>query len=138
MLHYLRALACVLFLCFLLALLHARNVLFRNNRTLRAGAEADTAPAAQGHAVAREFPAATQEKGGKMSQDAAQEIEGVRKAAEQGDAEAQRKLGWRYEKGHGVPQDYAQAAVWYRRAAEQGYDDAREALVPYGMAIRDK
>ena len=125
MLRCLRALARILYLCFRIAFLHVRNVLFRNSRSLRTRAEADTAPVAQGDNEAREFLAATQEKGGNMPQDAVQEIESLRRAAEQGNAVAQNNLGVCYDNGNGVPQDAAQAVLWYRKAAEQGYDSAQ-------------
>ena len=37
-----------------------------------------------------------------------------------------------------MSQDAAQEIEGVRKAAEQGNDDAREALVPYGMAIRNE
>jgi TPR repeat protein len=63
-----------------------------------------------------------------VSQDYAQAIAWIRKAAAQRNAEAQASLGAAYAMGQGVEQDYAQAAAWFRKAAEQGYAEAQKGL----------
>jgi hypothetical protein len=58
-------------------------------------------------------------KGHGVSQDYAQAIMWLRKAAEHGAIEAERTLGAMYWQGKGVLQDGAQAAFWYRKAADK-------------------
>jgi TPR repeat protein len=66
--------------------------------------------------------------GGVAGNDATQEVEQVRRAAEHGDAEAQYNLGFMYAGGDGVPQDDTEAVKWYRRAAEQSHAAAQDNL----------
>ena len=160
MLHYLRALACVLFLCFLIFLGYVQHVQNRIDRFLRDKAPTRYASgcryagcglplnetqvrflyemAEQGDAEAQLLYAECCRKGEGVPQDDAQAAVWYRKAAEQGLAVAQFNLGLCFADGKGVPQDAAQAAVWFRKAAGQGHANAREALVLYGMAIRNE
>src|SRR5271157_964641 len=59
-----------------------------------------------------------------VTQDRAQAIVWLRKAAEQGNAFAECKLGDACHAGECVPQDHVQAVIWWRKAAEQGLAEA--------------
>ena len=60
-----------------------------------------------------------------VTEDDAQAVEWLRRAAVQGYALAWNHLGLMREFGNGVPEDHAQAAAWYREAAEQGFAPAQ-------------
>jgi uncharacterized protein len=55
-----------------------------------------------------------------VSQDFAEAVKWLRKAAEQNHADAQYSLGLCYASGRGVPKDAVAAVKWLRKAAEGG------------------
>src|SRR5262249_21572556 len=63
-----------------------------------------------------------------VSQDSAESVRWLRRAANQGDAAAENRLGYMYVRGDGAPRDYVEAAHWLRKAAEQGGPEAQRDL----------
>ena len=70
------------------------------------------------------------------SDDTAQGVEWIRKAAAQGFAPAEFQLGQVYAFGFGVGQDDRQALEWYRKAASHGSAAARMTPAAVAAAAR--
>jgi TPR repeat protein/serine/threonine protein kinase len=68
------------------------------------------------------------------TQNYAESLKWLRKAADLGNADAENVVGWKYANGEGVNQDEAEAFKWYGKAAEQGNADGQRNL---GFAYRD-
>ena len=63
-----------------------------------------------------------------VTQDIAEKVKRLRKAADQGDAGGQYNLGVCYRDGEGVTKDLAEAVKWFRKAADQGDAEAQAKL----------
>ena len=72
--------------------------------------------------------------GNSVTQDQAQAVRWMRKAAVKGLAEAQVALGLMYREGNGIEEDDAESCIWLNKAAVQGIADAQSAL---GEMYRD-
>jgi TPR repeat protein len=73
-----------------------------------------------------------------VTQDQAEAVRWLRKAADQGNAYAEDGLGNAYYLAQGVTKDYGQAFVWFHKAAEQGDAFAENYLGAYydqGLAV---
>jgi TPR repeat protein len=62
------------------------------------------------------------------SDERADTISKLLKAAEQGDAEAQLNLGWEYTSGDLIPRDHDKALDWWHKSADQGCAAAQNSL----------
>lgn len=95
--------------------------------TARAGADFDAVKvlAEQGDAKAQFKLGRMYASGDGVSQDDAESVKWLLRAAEKGNAMAQVALGGAYRFGRGVTQDFAEGARWSRKAAEQGNPDGQ-------------
>ena len=86
------------------------------------------ARAEKGEAAAQSELGSMYDFGQGVTQDYAEAVKWLGKAAEQGHPRAQLLLGLHYQNGDGVRQDYAEAVKWLRKAADQGGAQAQYSL----------